>query len=158
MKRGKQGEGGGRPIAKLEDDQILQVEKLAAVLSKNQIASFFGISANTFRAIEQRQPEVFEAYQKGKAKAIASVATNLISQAQAGNVTAAIFYLETQAGWKEQSGIEIAVAQANFEDLNMYRQGSEEEARAIIDLNENQFQVVNDFANQILNVIHDDDD
>jgi hypothetical protein len=100
-KIGRQGEGGGRPSVRFDEDQVRQVEALSAVLSKGQLADYFGISENTFRAVETRQPEVCEAYQKGKSKAIASVATNLINMAKKGNVTAAIFYLKTQAGWKE---------------------------------------------------------
>jgi len=101
-KRGRQGEGGGRPIASFDKAQVAQVEALAAVLSKGQMADYFGISENTFRAIEERQPEVFEAYQKGRGKAIASVGSNLISQARKGNTSATIFYLKTQAGWREE--------------------------------------------------------
>ena len=100
-KNGRQGEGGGRPIVEFDQSQIAQVEALSAVLSKGQMADYFGISENTFRAIEERQPEVFEAYQKGRGKAIASVGSNLISQARKGSTAAAIFYLKTQAGWRE---------------------------------------------------------
>lgn len=92
---------GGRPVIELTDEQIIQVESLSAVLSKEQLCDYFGIANNTFDAICDRQPEVFERYKRGKAKAIASVASNLISQARNGNMTAAIFYLKTQAGWKE---------------------------------------------------------
>lgn len=100
-KNGRQGEGGGRPPVVFDDAKIAQVEALAAVLSKKQMADYFGIDENTFRAVEERQPEVFQAYQKGRGKAIAGVGSNLITQARNGNVTAAIFYLKTQAGWKE---------------------------------------------------------
>jgi hypothetical protein len=100
-KRGRQGDGGGRPKFVFTDDQIVQVEKLASVLSKKQMADYFGINENTFLAAEKRQPDVFQAYQKGRAQAITSVAGNLIQQAISGNVTAAIFYLKTQARWKE---------------------------------------------------------
>lgn len=102
-KNGRQGEGGGRPEASFDAEQIKQVEALASVLSKGQLADYFGIAENTFRAIEKRQPEVFEAYQKGRSRAIASVATNLIAQAKRGSTAAAIFYLKTQAGWKEDN-------------------------------------------------------
>jgi len=102
-KNGRQGEGGGRPIVEFDQSQIAQVEALAAVLSKAQMADYFAISENTFRAIEERQPEVFEAYQKGRGKAIASVGSNLISQARKGNTAATIFYLKTQAGWREDN-------------------------------------------------------
>ena len=100
-KNGRQGEGGGRPPVVFDEAKIAQVEALAAVLSKKQLADYFGICENTLREVEGRQPEVSEAYQKGRGKAIAGVGSNLITQARNGNVTAAIFYLKTQAGWKE---------------------------------------------------------
>ncbi|HSG62110.1 MAG TPA: hypothetical protein VLA24_11840 [Pseudomonadales bacterium] len=105
-KIGNQGDGGGRPPVVFDEAQTAQVEALAAVLSKGQMADYFGISENTLREIEERQPEVSEAYKRGKAKAIGNVAKNLISQAQMGNITAAIFYLKTQAGWKEDKEAE----------------------------------------------------
>jgi len=102
MKKGKQGEGGGAKKIVFDESQIEQVEKLAALLNKGQLCDYFGIAENTFRAIEARQPEVLEAYKKGKGKAIASVAASLLKQAQKGNMTAAIFFLKTQASWKEE--------------------------------------------------------
>jgi len=109
-KIGKQGDGGGRPLVVFDEKQIIQVESLAAVLNKTQLADYFSIGETTLREIEQRQPEVSEAYKRGKSKAIGNVAKNLISQAQAGNVSAAIFYLKTQAGWKETQVNEITGA------------------------------------------------
>ncbi len=100
-KNGRQGEGGGRPPVVFDEAKVSQVEALAAVLSKKQMADYFGICENTLRKVEQNQPEVYEAYQKGRGKAIAGVGTNLLTQARNGNVAAAIFYLKTQAGWKE---------------------------------------------------------
>ena len=74
---------------------------MAAVLNKSQVADYFGICENTLRAIEKRQPEVSAAYKKGRVNQIAGMGSNLIQLAKAGNVTANIFYLKTQAGWKE---------------------------------------------------------
>jgi hypothetical protein len=48
----------GRPPAVLSPKQIDQVEALAAVCTKAQMAAYFGITEKTFRAIEQRQSEV----------------------------------------------------------------------------------------------------
>lgn len=95
-----------RPQKKLDDKQIAQVEALASVLTIEQIADYFGIARNTFNAICERQPEVFAHYKKGKTKAIANVAQNLIKQAQDGNTTAIIFFLKTQAGWKETQQVD----------------------------------------------------
>jgi hypothetical protein len=100
-KRGRQGDGGGRPPVVFSQEQVAQVEALAAVLSKGQMADYFGLSETTLRAIEDRQPEVSDAYKRGKSKAIAGVAGNLLSQARNGNTSAAMFYLKTQAGWRE---------------------------------------------------------
>lgn len=59
------------------------------------------MSQTTFIEIEKRQPEVSERYKKGRAKAIDSVAQGLLQQAREGNMAAAIFFLKTQAGWRE---------------------------------------------------------
>ena len=97
---------GGRPAKVLTNEQIAQVEALGAVLSVEQIADYFGIGKTTFYAIMERQPEVSERYKKGKAKAIGSVAQGLLQQARDGNTTAAMFYLKTQAGWRETQNID----------------------------------------------------
>ena len=98
---------GGRPPKKLDDKQIAQVEALASVLTKARLAEYFGITEKTFRAVEERQPEVSTAYRKGKAMAIADVATSLYEQAKNGNIHAAKFYLKTQAGWREDAPVEL---------------------------------------------------
>ena len=91
-----------RPRKQLTDEQLAQVEALGSVLSIEQIADYFGIAKNTFYAIMERQPHVSERYKKGKAKAIGSVAKGLLQKAQSGDTASAIFYLKTQAGWREQ--------------------------------------------------------
>jgi hypothetical protein len=94
---------GGKPQKILTPEQVLEVGTLSAFLSQEQIADYFGIARNTFIAICERQPEVFEQYKKGKARAIGTVAKGLIKQAMEGNTSAAMFYLKTQAGWRETS-------------------------------------------------------
>jgi len=114
MKIGNQGNGGGRPIVEFTSDQITQVEALAAVLTKGQIADYFNISETTLRAIEERQPEVSDAYKKGRVRQCASMGSNLIQLAKAGNVAANIFYLKTQAGWKEEQADIQEIPQINI--------------------------------------------
>jgi len=101
MKKGNQGDGGGRPAVELTAEQIIELKALASVLNKSQVADYFGISENTLRAIEKRQPEVFAAYKKGRVNQIAGMGSNLVQLAKKGSVAANIFYLKTQAGWKE---------------------------------------------------------
>lgn len=92
---------GGRPIIELTEKQKIEVKALAQYLSQEQIADYLGVSRKTFAAIIERDDEVFTHYKKGKATAVANVAKGLVQQAIEGNMTAAIFYLKTQAGWKE---------------------------------------------------------
>lgn len=96
----------GRPAKTLNDEQRAQVEALAAYLSQEQIADYFGLARNTFAAMIERDPDISERYKRGKAKAIGAVAQGLIQQAREGNMTAAIFYLKTQAGWRETQAID----------------------------------------------------
>lgn len=105
---------GGRPAFVFQQDQISNLEQLASYLTKGQLADYYGISENTFRAVEERQPEVSEAYKKGRAKQTVRMAQNLVKMAMAGNVTAAIFYLKTQAGWKEQEAEPQEIPQINI--------------------------------------------
>lgn len=90
-----------RPKTQLTASQIVEVETLAAVLNQEQLADYLEIPARTFRAILSRDEDVSAAYKKGKARAIGRVAQSLLRSATEGNTTAQIFYLKTQAGWKE---------------------------------------------------------
>ena len=98
---------GGRPRIELSDEQVAQVEKLAAVLNHEQIADFLGIGDQTLRRRMREDSRVLEAYARGRARAIGNVAGNLIQQANKGNVNAARFYLETQAGWKTSQDLNL---------------------------------------------------
>jgi len=92
----------------LNDEELIQVEKLAAVLNDTQISDYLGISHDTFTRIKKRQPEVMRVYKKGKTAAIANVAKSLVSQAIAGNTSAMIFFLKTQAGWRETQELTVS--------------------------------------------------
>ena len=99
---------GGRPMVVLTDKQKAEVQTLAAVLTQEQIADYLGISRSTFYQILERDEEVSAQYKKGKAKAVGSVAQSLVQKALAGDTASAIFFLKTQAGWKEVQKVEGA--------------------------------------------------
>lgn len=101
----------GRPMKKLTPAQVVEVETLAAVLSTEQVCDYFGMGKVTFLEICKRQPEVLERYKRGQSRAIGTVAKGLLQQARAGNLTAAIFYLKTRAGWRETTQINHADAE-----------------------------------------------
>lgn len=98
---------GGRPAKILDETQVAQVEALAAFLTQKQIAGYLGIGESTLSKIIERQPEVSRAYKKGKSKATAVIAQNVVNQARQGNLTACFFYLKCQAGWREISGMNL---------------------------------------------------
>lgn len=91
------------------DKQIGECEVLAAVLTKAQIADYFGIHEDTLRAVEERQEEVFRALKKGKAKAVAGIGRGVLARALAGDNSASFFYLKCQGGWSEKIQIEADV-------------------------------------------------
>ncbi len=97
----------GKPRIVLTEDQIQQVEKLSAYLNVEQMADYLGIGKQTFRDIMNREPRISVLYKQGRSKAVAAVASSLISKARSGDTSSMIFYLKTQAGWKEKQEIDI---------------------------------------------------
>jgi IS30 family transposase len=97
----------GRKETRLTAEQVGEIETLAAFLTAEQIADYLGVGRTTFFEIMKRQDDISERYKRGKAKAIGTVARSLISQAREGNTSAMIFFLKTQAGWKETNAVEM---------------------------------------------------
>ena len=120
----------GRPLTTLTDAQRAEVETLSAVLNAEQIADFLGIGRTTFFAILNRDEDLSERYKRGKARAIGAVAHSLVTKARAGNVTAMIFFLKTQGGWRES--VDLAVKQDPSDEINL-SQLSDEELNALME-------------------------
>ena len=81
---------------------LKQVESLAANgLTQEQIASALGISERTLRSRKGEIADFANAIKRGKAKGIALVTNKLMESIKGGNMTGMIFFLKTQAGWKE---------------------------------------------------------
>ena len=96
----------GRKPKTLTAEQMLQVEALAAYLTQDQIADYFGISDKTLREMMLRDEDISTAYKRGKARAVGSIAQSLLTKARNGDTTSQIFYLKTQAGWRETQKLE----------------------------------------------------
>jgi len=99
----------GMTYKELTDEQIIQVEALAAVLNAKQIADFFGIHRGTFYGLLKRHPEIERRYRMGKAKSDLFVANTLMAQIRANDVRATMFYLRTQCGWSEKMTLEANI-------------------------------------------------
>ena len=96
----------GRKPKTLTAEQMSQVEALAAYLTQDQIADYFGISDKTLREMMLRDEDISTAYKRGKARAVGSIAQSLLTKARNGDTTSQIFYLKTQAGWRETQKLE----------------------------------------------------
>ena len=90
----------------LTEAQRAEVETLAAVLSTEQIADYLGIGRRTFWDMMARDDEIAARYKKGKARAIGAIAQGLISKARGGDTASMIFFLKTQAVWRETVAVE----------------------------------------------------
>ena len=91
----------------LTDEQRSELKTLGAVLNQQQLADYFGFTKETLSQIFKRDQEALLMYKKGKSRAIADIAGSLISKARDGDTASAIFYLKTQAGWREVSRDEV---------------------------------------------------
>jgi len=97
---------------------LAKVESLAANgLTHEQIAAALGISESTLTKRKKENTDFTDAIKKGKAKGIALVTNKLMESIKGGNMTGMIFFLKTQAGWKEttvqeHTGKDGAVLQA----------------------------------------------
>ena len=98
----------GRRAIELTEEQRGEIETLAALLTQDQIGDYLGVSRTTFRAIMERDEEIAALYKRGKAKAIAHVAKGLLQKARSGDTVSSIFFLKTQAGWRETNRLEHA--------------------------------------------------
>ena len=81
---------------------LKQVESLAANgLTQEQIACALGIRESTLTKRKKENTDFTDAIKRGKAKGIALVTNKLMESIKGGNMTGMIFFLKTQAGWKE---------------------------------------------------------
>ena len=110
---------GGRPEIVLTDEQIAQVEALAAFgHSQKRICGYLSkdknntkIADRTFRDLKKRDPKVAAAYGEGRIeaenRAISRLWEHIESDDNAAvSLNATKFYLKTQAGWRETQVVE----------------------------------------------------
>ena len=92
----------GRPPYIKKDADAKTVEALAiAGVKQTLIAEIIKLSEPTLRKNFRRELDT------SKARANAIVAQSLFKKAKDGNVVAQIFWLKTQAGWKEKNALEL---------------------------------------------------
>ncbi len=92
----------GRPPYIKTDEDAKTVEALAiAGVKQSLIADIVKISEPTLRKNFRKELDT------SKARANAIISQALFKKAKDGNVVAQIFWLKTQAGWKEKNALEL---------------------------------------------------
>jgi len=91
-------------IEHIPDDKSRSLVKTFAAVGTRyvDIAHKLGITDDTLR--KHYKPEL----EDGRIDANAQIANTLFQQAKKGNMTAAIFWLKTRAGWKETNVTEFS--------------------------------------------------
>ena len=86
---------------------LASVEKMASQgLNQEQIASVIGLKSSQWYERCNQNPDISEAYKRGKSKGVLAISNALFEQARAGNTTAQIFFLKAQGGWRENIRLE----------------------------------------------------
>ena len=112
---------------------LKQVESLAANgLTQEQIASALGISETTLHQRKRDSADFAAAIKRGKAKGIALVTNKLMESIKGGNMTGMIFFLKTQAGWKETNVQEHTGANGGAIQVNTTAMSAEEAYNLLI--------------------------
>lgn len=90
------------------DIPLEEIERLAAKLTKEQIAARFFMSYDTYRRREKERPEMEFAFERGRSAGVEQVADKLFEMAVAGDRTSMIFYLKARGGWREVQPLEVS--------------------------------------------------
>ncbi len=91
-----------RPAWEPTDDERKRIRLLSGLgLTQEQIGHVMEKSVDSLSRHCRHELDA------GKAETIAKVAGNLVQKALSGDTTSAIFYLKTQAGWRETSNLHI---------------------------------------------------
>ena len=110
----------GRPPRVFTEEEIKECKQFAPSLTKTQLADYFGCTFNTLQAAMVRQPELLEAYRKGKAMAIIQMAGSLQQKGLDGDTQASRFWLSHQAGWTETKRTELSGPDGDPIDIDMH--------------------------------------
>ena len=70
-------------------------------MDNTTIHSALGIAKDTFRLMRQRQPDVLDALDRGRAALADELTHILLTKARSGNIIAAIFLAKARCGWRE---------------------------------------------------------
>lgn len=98
--------GGGRRVPnpfKTEKDFEKLKSLAASGIRNNDIAAIHNMGKTRFYELMKEEPRIKQALENGRGVALYNVAQSLYDKATKGDLTAQIFYLKTQGGWRDKS-------------------------------------------------------
>jgi hypothetical protein len=98
--------GGGRRVPNpfKTDKDFEKLKSLAASGIRNDdIAAIHNMGKTRFYELMKEEPRIKQALENGRGVALYNVAQSLYDKATKGDLTAQIFYLKTQGGWRDKS-------------------------------------------------------
>lgn len=104
----------GPPAKVLTKEQIAQFEHLAPGMTCKELAQYFDMGQTTFIALKGKNVEIDEAYKKYRTKGISKafgVLWDIIMSKSPQSLTAVMFYLKTQAGYRERQEVGVGVGE-----------------------------------------------
>ena len=97
-----------KPGLDITEEIIKEVEIMAGNgLTQQQIYRYYGIGHNYWNKLKKENKELRRAFHKGKSKTILAVSGRLMDKIRCNDLGAIIFYLKTQAGWREKTTINV---------------------------------------------------
>ena len=103
------GKKDGRPVFIPTEDQKFLVTMMSSTgIPHERQAKAIGVNSKTLRKYFKKELQV------GRNRAHAEIAGALYKRALDGNVPAQIFYLKTQAGWREAQRLELRAEGQDF--------------------------------------------
>jgi hypothetical protein len=110
-----------KPGLQITEEIIKQVGVMAGNgLTEKQIYRYYGISHGYWDKLKKENKELKRSFLKGKSKTIFAVTGRLMDKIRCNDLSAIIFYLKTQAGWREKTTINVkADVKSKNQDLKI---------------------------------------
>lgn len=103
---GSNGGGGPKtmPDPFTNDKELERLKEYArSGIRNDDIAALYGMGKSKFYQLMKSNPAIRIALDEGRARALFKVGKSLFDKAMEGDLTAQIFYLKTQGGWRDKT-------------------------------------------------------
>jgi hypothetical protein len=97
-----------KPGLEITEQVIEEIKEMAGNgLTEQQIYRYYGIGHAYWNRLKKQNKELRRAFYQGKSQTIKYVSGCLMDRIRAGDTVCMMFYLKTQAGWREKTTVNI---------------------------------------------------